>query len=75
MPKLPRVTSEEMVRALLKAGFTKDRQKGSHLTLLHPDTHRRAVVPMHGRVLKAGLTHGLLKQAGLTADDLRRLLE
>jgi len=75
MSKLPRVTGNEMVRALQRAGFVEDRQKGSHLTLLHPETRLRTVVPIRGRALGPGLTHSILKQAGLTAEDLRRLLK
>jgi len=51
MSKLPRVTGKEMVRALRRAGFVEDRQKGSHLTLLQPETGLRTVVPIRGRAL------------------------
>ncbi len=75
MPKLPRVTSEQMARALRRAGFADDRQKGSHLTMLNPKSRRRVVVPMHGRVLGTGLTHDILKQAGLTVEQFCELLK
>jgi len=75
MPRLPSVGSRQMVQALLRAGFVEDRQKGSHLVLLHPETRRRATVPMHGRTLKAGTTRAILRQAGLTAEEFRRLLK
>ena len=74
MPKLPRVTSQEMVRALEKAGFVKDRQKGSHLTMRHPKTGCRAVVPMHRRTLGVGLTRDIIRHAGLSPDEFRELL-
>ena len=35
----------------------------------------RTVVPIRGRALGPGLTHSILKQAGLPAEDLRRLLK
>jgi len=74
MPKLPRISAAKLVRALRRAGFPKDHQVGSHLTLIHPQTGRRVVVPMHPGDLPIGLLHDILKQAGLTGDDLRRLL-
>ena len=73
MPKLPRVTPAELVRALARAGFVRDHQKGSHLTLRHLDG-RRAIVPMHRRVLPTGTTHEILKQAGLSVEEFRGLL-
>lgn len=73
MPKLPRVTSGEMVKALTRAGFVSHHQTGSHLTMIHPNG-TRLVVPMHGRTLGVGLTHALIKQAGLTMEEFVALL-
>jgi predicted RNA binding protein YcfA (HicA-like mRNA interferase family) len=64
-----------LVKALLRVGFVGLYQRGSHLHLLHPETGRRTVVPMHGGSLKVGLVHRILKQAGLTVEDLIRLLD
>ncbi|MDO8451471.1 MAG: type II toxin-antitoxin system HicA family toxin [bacterium] len=46
MPKLPAVRPREVVRKFKKLGFIEHHQVGSHLTLKHPGTKRRAVVPM-----------------------------
>ena len=74
MPKQPRVNASEIVRALRRAGFEPARQEGSHLTLHHRVTDRQVTVPMHPGDLTVRLTHKILKQAGLSADDLRELL-
>ena len=74
MPKLPRVTSGEMVRALRRAGFVEDHQTGGHLSLRHP-SGCRIVVPMHGRTLGTGLTHAIMKQAGLSVEEFIALLK
>lgn len=74
MARLPRVTPAEMVWAPQRAGFVADRQKGSHLTLLHPDSMRRVVVPMHRQTLGVGLAAEILRQAAITADRFRELL-
>jgi predicted RNA binding protein YcfA (HicA-like mRNA interferase family) len=46
------------------------------LPSVHKDDPARATtVPMHsGRTLKRGTVHGILKQAGLTVEELRALL-
>ncbi len=75
--KLPRdLDGRELVRALVRAGFVVDRQSGSHAVLLHPtDPNRELVVPIHpGRPIPPGTLNRILKRAGLTPEDLLRLL-
>jgi predicted RNA binding protein YcfA (HicA-like mRNA interferase family) len=74
MSRLPRLNAHEMVRALRGAGFVRDRQMGSHLTMLHPAHRTRVVVPMHPGDLSLGLIHDILKQVGLSNEQLERLL-
>jgi predicted RNA binding protein YcfA (HicA-like mRNA interferase family) len=51
------------------------RQRSSHVTLRHPGTARSVTVTDHGsRDLPAGTLHGILTDAGLTAEEFRRLL-
>ena len=66
--KLPRdLSGDEVCRALNRLGFVEVRQTGSHRRL------RRGaffpVAPMH-RSLKPGTLQSILKQAGITLDDL-----
>jgi predicted RNA binding protein YcfA (HicA-like mRNA interferase family) len=49
------------------------RQRGSHVTLRHPDG-RRAIIPLHNFPLKKGTLTGTLREISLTADELRELL-
>jgi predicted RNA binding protein YcfA (HicA-like mRNA interferase family) len=49
------------------------RQRGSHVRLKHPERSVALVVPLH-RDLKRGTLAGILRDAGLDRDDLRRLL-
>ncbi len=37
MTKLPRLAAEKIIKALRRAGFQEIRQRGSHVTLRHPD--------------------------------------
>ena len=73
--KLPRITAAELLRALRRDGWYGVRQSGSHLTLRHPTKSGYVTVPSHaGVILKPKTLSSVLKQAGLTSDDLRKLL-
>ena len=65
-PSLPHVSGAEAVRALQKIGFVVLRQKGSHVMLRRGAAG--CVVPQH-RELKIGTLSGLVKQAGISADE------
>ncbi len=75
MVKLSSLTARQVIRALKRAGFVEDRQRGSHLILLHPKTKNRTVVPVHpGRTIKQPLLRGIVRDAGLTVDEFVGLL-
>jgi predicted RNA binding protein YcfA (HicA-like mRNA interferase family) len=67
MPKLPVVSGAEVVRALERLGFMVVRQRGSHIVMRRGSIG--CVVPNH-RALKIGTLVGLLKQAGISPDEL-----
>jgi predicted RNA binding protein YcfA (HicA-like mRNA interferase family) len=75
MPKLPALTARKVIRALKRARFVEDRQKGSHLILIHRDTMSRTVVPVHsGRTIKEPLLRAIVRDARLTVDEFIELL-
>jgi predicted RNA binding protein YcfA (HicA-like mRNA interferase family) len=75
MAKLPSLTALKVVRALKRAGFVEDRQKGSHLILIHPVTRARTVVPVHrGRTIKESLLRAIVRDADLSIDRFVELL-
>jgi len=45
MSRLPSLTSRKVIRALKRAGFLEDRQKGSHLILIQPETRAEPWCP------------------------------
>ena len=73
MSKLPVISGRELVHALEKIGFHLDRQKGSHMILYRADPPTTVTVPNH-RELDRGTLRAILRQAGLTAEELQRLL-
>ena len=70
MPKVPSVTPQKIIKLLENKGFVLDRTKGSHRIYLHPETKKRVVVPFHRKDLPIGTMLEILRQAGLTKDEL-----
>ena len=70
MPKLPRLSGRDTIRALERLGFEQVRQQGSHVVLRRETGGEvcGCVVPMH-RELAVGTLRGLLRQAGITVDE------
>jgi len=70
MPKLQKVSGEVAIRTLEKLGFTKIRQRGSHVILKKQTSEGEigCVVPMH-KELAVGTLRGILKQARISVDD------
>ena len=66
MPKLPRVSGAQAVRALERLGFVKARQSGSHVILRRGQVG--CVVPLHPE-LKVGTLAGVLRQARVTTEE------
>jgi len=69
-PKIPIVTAKELIRALKRAGFSKDRQKGSRLTLINSKTNKTVTIPVHTGV---DIGKGLLKDYHRRRPDNRRV--
>jgi predicted RNA binding protein YcfA (HicA-like mRNA interferase family) len=70
MPKLPVLSGEELIKLLIKAGFRRVRQKGSHVSLQKGEF--KTVVPLHDELARGTLL-GILKQCGLSREDLLEL--
>ena len=63
------ISGRDLARILERHGWRLIRARGSHH--LYGKGERRIVVPIHGnRALKIGMQRDLMKQAGLTEDDL-----
>lgn len=74
MPQLPAVRGDQVVKALEKVGFLVVRVRGSHHVLRHADG-RGTTVPVHqGRDLAKGTLRNILADAGLTVEQLKRLI-
>jgi predicted RNA binding protein YcfA (HicA-like mRNA interferase family) len=72
-PRQPVVSGERLIKALAKDGWAVVRQRGSHVRLKKPGRKSALVVPLHKEIRK-GTLGGILRDADLSADELRRLL-
>lgn len=70
MPKLPRVSGADVIRALERLGFAQVRLRGSHVVLKRITAQGAigCVVPLHSE-LAVGTLRGILKQAGVTPEE------
>ncbi len=70
MPKLPRLSSKQAIKALKKMGFRQIRQTGSHVVLQKINLEQTigCVVPLH-KELKIGTLSSILKQAQVSVED------
>jgi len=66
VPSLPHLSGAEIIRALERMGFVRVRHRGSHVMLRRGSAG--CVVPDH-REVKVGTLSGVLKQAGVSAED------
>ena len=77
MPKLPRITGDELVRALQREGFEVVRRRGSHVQVRKSIAGETVTfpVPVHkGKTLKPGTLRGILRKAGISVERLTELL-
>jgi predicted RNA binding protein YcfA (HicA-like mRNA interferase family) len=72
-PRQPVVSGAELIRALERDGWTVVRQRGSHVRLKKANRRNALVVPLH-REIRKGTLAGILRDAGLTGEELRKLL-
>ena len=75
MPKLPIVSGKEVMKALLRIGYTHVRTSGSH-AILNKQTETGKItipVPLH-RELAKGTLKSIMRQAELKVEDLMQLL-
>lgn len=67
----PNLTPEKLIKILKKHGFTISSQKGSHVKLYNCKTNKKTIVSTHKKtIVPKGTLNSILKQAGLTNEEL-----
>lgn len=75
MTRLKLINAKTMEKLLLRLGFEKVRQKGSHAFYRHPDG-RTTTIPHHkARVLARPLIREILREIEITIDDYNNHLK
>ena len=73
--KLPRVTADEVIKALKRVGFSLVRQSGSHKIYRNAEG-KRVTVPYHtGRILHPKVLKSILRDGEITAKRFKDLLK
>jgi len=75
MPKLPVVKAEKLLKTLLKLGFEKHHQAGSHIQLKHEDG-RRTTIPYHPKQeIRKGTLKSIIYDIDLTVEEFIEALK
>ncbi len=75
MNRLPTLNFRTMERVLLRLGFERMRQKGSHVFFKHPDGRTTTVPDHRGRDLARPLVREILREIELTPEQFNEELE
>ena len=73
MAKLPAISGAEAVKAFERAGWRRDRQRGSHVVMLKKGEMASLSVPQH-RELAPGTLRSLIRAARMTVDEFVEML-
>ncbi len=75
MPPIPVINYRIMKNILLKLGFQKTRQKGSHVFFRHSDG-RTTTVPNHkGRDLAVPLSRAILREIDISVEEFIEIMK
>ena len=73
MAALPSVSGEQAVRAFQKAGWSEDRQRGSHVILIKPGHLASLSIPQH-REVAPGTLRSSIRASGMSVTQFVELL-
>ena len=69
------VSSKDIIKALNKLGWREVNQVGSHKQFKHPTTKEKVTLPHPKKDLAKGTLSSILKQMGITHDELTVILK
>lgn len=74
MSRLTNLNAIKIIRALKRAGFVENGQRGSHRYFWNATSKCETAVPMHSGDLRRSLMKAIIRQAGLSEDEFRKFL-
>lgn len=75
MPKLPVIKAKELLKLLLKNGFYKYHQVGSHIQLKHADGRRTTISYHPSKEIRRGTLKGIITDLDMSAEEFIKLLK
>lgn len=66
-------SGKRVVKALRRIGYIIDHQRGDHVFMHNLEKNISVIVPLH-REIKKGTLNNIIKKAGITIDELKRLI-
>ena len=72
MPKLPTLSGKSVVKAFEREGWTKARQRGSHIIMVKDGSMATLSVPNHQEVAK-GTLRSLIRASELSVEEFIKL--
>lgn len=73
--KLPRITANKIIKILESQGFFLARQSGSHKIYKNKEGKRITIPFYSGKILHPKVLRNILKDAGVTPERFRELVE
>ncbi len=73
MSRLPVCSGADVIGAFERAGWMRQRQRGSHVTLTKQGQPAVLTVPLHSS-MGPGLLRSLIRKANLTVEEFTKLL-
>ena len=74
MPKIPRITANQIMKVVEKLGFCLSRQSGSHKIFINQDGVR-ITIPVHsGKILHPKIVKSIMIDANINYEMLKNML-
>jgi predicted RNA binding protein YcfA (HicA-like mRNA interferase family) len=73
MSRLPQMNGRDIIAAFRRAGWSVDRQRGSHVLMTKPGSVMSLSIPLHNPVGR-GLLHDLISKSDLSIEEFLDLL-
>lgn len=74
MPRLPILSSSQVIKALEQLGYVVVRQRGSHIRLAHPERKQWPVTVPNYKAIDRSLLRLIIQQANLSVPEFLSLL-
>jgi predicted RNA binding protein YcfA (HicA-like mRNA interferase family) len=69
------ISAQQLIKVLLKLGFVVVSQKGSHIKLRKNVLSRITIIVPNHKTIRPGTLNNILKAAGLTQTELKKMIK